>query len=738
MTQMFATAGADWGFSRGTLGRFVATSLRAIVGLWLAALWLPGPAGANPVATEHVSARLLSRTLSVAPGQDAALVLVLDIIPHWHTYWRNPGDSGEAPRVDWRLPDGVGAGPLGFTMPARIRVGPLVNFGYSGRALHPVSLSIPPDWPVGTPVPIQAEVHWLVCAEHCIPESVTLSLELATSAEPGAPDPAAAPLFAAADAGLPEDRIRGRLSLDRDGGARLFVPVDPVLGRNRGESLRSVWFYPDQWGLIDHAAEQPWRIEAERLSLDLVPGAAVSASAAEGLLVVEDGSGRRRSFSILAERVETAGSAGADRDLGLLTALAFAFLGGLILNLMPCVFPVLAIKVAGLAGQSGLAARERARHGLAYTAGVLLFFALLAGALMLLRAGGQAVGWGFQLQYPPFVAAMAYLFLVLGLSLAGAVTLGGRLMGLAAGAGGGTGGRVAGHFAGRSGVGGAFATGAVAALVAAPCTAPFMGAALGYAMTLHWAPALLVMSTLGLGLAAPFLLLCLWPGLARRLPRPGPWMETMKQALAFPMLATAAWLLWVIGVQAGPDGLALVLAGALTLSLGLWVRERTAMAAGRWPAFGAASALAAFLVAIWLAAETRPVSLAPSDAGERQASEPYSAERLAEARAEGRRVFVNMTAAWCITCLANERVALSSTAVRNAFGERDVLYLKGDWTNREPRITDYLAGFGRNGVPIYVYYAPGQPPAVLPQLLTPSIVLDAIGAAGGDGATRSD
>ena len=696
-------------------------------------LLLPLLAWGNPVSTEQVTARLVAERAAAAPGETAELLLSLDIRPGWHTYWRNPGDSGEPPRIDWTLPAGVEAGPLRFPTPGLIRVGPLANFGYSGRALHPVSLKVPAGWPVGEPIRARAEAHWLVCEEHCIPESAVLELSLPVAERPGATDSAVAGLFAEAREGLPRGSIPDALLLPTAEGARLEVPLDDAI-----PPPVAVRYFPSSWGLIEHAADQPWRLVrgegGDRIQVDLTPDAGIASADLGGLLSLRGADGVARSYELAPRRVagRTSGREGAS-SLGLPLALGFAFLGGLILNLMPCVFPVLAIKAMGLVGQGALATRERAIHGLSYTAGVLVFFGVLGGLLLALRAGGAALGWGFQLQYPPFVAAMAYLFLVLGLALSGALTLGVRLMGLAAGP----------QRPGQ-GVAAAFATGALAALVAAPCTAPFMGAALGYAVTLSWPLALAILLTLGLGLAGPYLLLSLWPALAARLPRPGPWMEVLKQLLAFPLFATAAWLLWVLSVQSGPTGVALGLSGMLLLAFGLWVRERTVLAPAPWPWLGSAAAILGLAVALWLALlvdgtgiqgppDTPGVDTA-GDARERHAQalphEPYSAERLAAAQAEGRPVLVNMTAAWCITCLVNERVALSTRRVAEQLAARDVLYLKGDWTNRDPAITDFLAGFGRTGVPIYVLYPRVGEPRVLPQILTPAIVESAIASLG--------
>jgi thiol:disulfide interchange protein DsbD len=619
--------------------------------------------------------------------------------------------------------------------PELIPVGPLANYGYSDRAVHLIALSVPADWPIGEPVRIRADVDWLVCEEHCVPESGRFDLTLATGAATGALvgsgpiDPAQTEVFAAARAGLPVGRIEGAVLGAAAAGLGLVIPADGL-----PEGIDGAWFFAGEWGLIEHAAAQPWRlVDDGQLRIDLSPGALADEAAPDGLLVVADARGEVRSYEVAAVRGPLPGTIAPDRPIGLPLAFLFALLGGLILNLMPCVFPILAMKalslINGLSGQGPEAARERALHGLAYTAGVLLFFAGLAALLLALRAGGAAVGWGFQLQYPPFVVFMAYVFFAIGLSLSGAVTIGARLMSL--------GGARAG-----SGTAGAFGTGALAALVAAPCTAPFMGAALGYAVTLSWPLALSIMLTLGFGLALPFLVLSLVPRLARLLPKPGAWMETLKQALAFPMFAAAAWLVWVLSVQTGSAGVALVLGGLVLSAFGLWLRERTRSLPSARRRWGLAATSAALVGALYLGVATDRLAAPTLSEGEPSAgglaSEPYSPERLAAARDARRPVFVNMTAAWCITCLVNERVALSTSDVARSFSDAGVVYLKGDWTNRDPAITAYLADHGRNGVPLYVFYPPDGDPRVLPQILNEDMVLRAIrsvapGSSGRDG-----
>jgi thiol:disulfide interchange protein DsbD len=607
----------------------------------------------------------------------------------------------------------VHAGPLQFPYPELIRVGPLANYGYSGQAVHLISLELPADWPAGEPVPLSADASWLVCEDTCIPEEARLVLTLPTGEHAGPADLAVADLFAKAREGLPRPLL-GTAELERGPGSMgLRIPADAL-----PPGAESLWFFPAEWGLIDHAAPQDWRLAGGDWRVTLTPGLMAGRASTSGVLAVSAGGGRS-AFRLdpAPAPAQAAGATPAEPGLGLPLALLFALIGGVILNLMPCVFPVLAMKVLHLASHGQVPRRERVVQGLAYTGGVLAFFALVAGLLLALRTGGAAVGWGYQLQYPPFVALMAYLFFVLGLGLSGMVTIGARLMGLGA----------AGPSAGAPG---AFITGGLAALVAAPCTAPFMGAALGYGLTLPWYSALAVMLTLGLGLALPFLLLALAPGMARFLPRPGAWMETLKQFLAFPLFATAVWLVWVLAVQTGPDGVAAVLAGMVLLALGLWARERTLGAPGRRRALGTTLAVAALAASLGLGARLGETPQDPAVAWRHAdgvlAAEPFSAERLADARAAGRPVLVNMTAAWCITCLVNERVALSSPRLAGEFSSRELLYLKGDWTNRDPEITAYLEGYGRTGVPLYVLYLPGREPQVLPQILTEGMVLAAL------------
>lgn len=680
----------------------------------LLALWIPIGAGAvTAVQTEHVDAHLIPEKTRIAPGERMDLALVFDLIPDWHTYWRNPGDSGEPPKIEWTLPDGVAVGSLRFPYPELIRVGPLANYGYADRVVHLITVELAPDVLAGRTNTLEAEAKWLVCREECIPEAGTFTLQLETVSEPVSADPTHAGLFATAEARMPVP-YPGRVYLEpTDSGMALRLDGDLP------NAVNAAWFFAGDWGQIEHAAPQQWSWGDDQAIVELTPAEVGSTTEIEGAVVFDTDDGRV-AYQVgpitLSEPLEAPQAEAA--SLGLPVALAFALLGGVILNLMPCVFPVLAIKALSFTQHGQQPLGKRLLHGTVYTAGVIGFFALMGIGLLALRAGGNAVGWGFQLQYPPFVASMGILFFVLGLSLSGAVTFGNRLMGLAGSSR-------------TSGLSGAFITGALAALVAAPCTAPFMGAALGYAVTLPTLAALAIVSTLGLGLALPYLILVLMPAVSKRLPRPGPWMETVKQLLAFPLYGTSVWLVWVLAVQTGASGVAAVLTAAVLIAFGLWTWERARLASPGLRLVGGATLAAALLAGLVLIVSLDSNGGSPgagaADEGEGR-WQPYTEQALADALATGRPVFVNMTAAWCITCLVNERVALETQAVVTAFEANDLIYLKGDWTDRDPEITRYLAEFGRTGVPIYVLYRPGEEPRVLPQILSESIILNALAA----------
>jgi len=674
-------------------------SIWGVLCLVLALLAAARPAAAlqsAPVTSTHDTVSLISNTDTIAPGTPFRIALRIRLAPGWHTYWRNPGDAGVAPQVKLVLPPGTIAGPIGWPAPRRLAEGPLITYAYTGDVILPIRIT--PGLAAG---PVEAQADWLVCKDICVPEQGRFRLDLRA----GKPAPSAeAPLFKQADMARPID-FAGRARIAPDG--RLWVAEDAP----RATSVASAWFIPATPGVIDNAAPQHLSVTDGGfvLALTLASGFRPKAGL-EGVLLVTDRSGRQQAFNLHA----TAGPVPADR-LPLGRVLGLAFLGGLILNLMPCVFPVLAMKAIRLA--DGVA-RGRARSlALSYLLGVLVAFSALGGALVAARAGGAAAGWGFQFQSPAFVAGMAWLLLAVGLNLSGVFQVGSRLAGVGQG------------LAGCGGHAGSFFTGLLAVVVATPCTAPFMATAIAAAATAPPDVAVLVFLTMGLGLATPYMMLAEVPGLVRVLPRPGRWMEVLRQLLAFPMYAAAAWLVWVISQEAGPAGVLGTLAGVVLIGFAGWVLGATQAAATvTTQRVGQAIATATALVAVAVLTSMAAAPPAPAASSE-AAAEPFTAARLAALRADGRPVFVDMTAAWCVTCLVNERVALDAPAVRQAFAERNVAYLKGDWTRQDPGITGFLRAHGRDGVPLYVYFPPNQAPGiVLPQVLTETAVLRELNA----------
>ncbi|WP_040777117.1 protein-disulfide reductase DsbD family protein [Massilia timonae] len=666
-------------------------------------------AESNVQQSPRATVSLVSEYAAVSPGQALRIGLRQRLAPHWHTYWKNPGDAGSPPSIAFNAPPGATVGEIAWPGPDRFIIGPVASYGYENEIVFPMTLTVPRDARPGSQLVLEADADWVVCEKECIPEEgkFRLALPVEASARPASAGILAA--FKSADARQPQPQPADWRASVSAGESTLQLAVE-------GEgispaSVRSALYFPDSWGVVDHVADQALTVEEGRLTLATTKGQGYTPGPSAGLLAITDGGGQKRWFALELTPAAPAPATGAPAALPLWQMALFAFLGGLILNLMPCVFPVLAIKATAVAGMSGGDRRAVRLSGLFYTLGVLAAFMALALALLAVRLGGSAVGWGFQFQSPLFVAAMSWLMLAIGLNLSGVFEVGGAL----AGAGQG--------LAERKGHAGSFFTGLLAVVVATPCTAPFMGAAIGSALVAPAYVSLAVFATMGLGLALPFLLLGMFPALARRLPRPGAWMVTLRQAMAFPMYATAAWLLWVLAQQAGEAGLRMALAGLVLVGLVAWLvglgQHGTRK---RWWPRGAAVAGVAGIVGLMAALHgAGPVAAAPAQSMQ---AEPYSAERLAFLRAEGKPVFVNMTAAWCITCLVNERTTLSTAAVQQAMRERGVVYMKGDWTNRDPAITAFLQSFQRDGLPFYAFYPARKEPVVLPPVLTQSIVTE--------------
>ncbi|MDP1630715.1 MAG: protein-disulfide reductase DsbD family protein [Caulobacter sp.] len=696
--------------------------LTPFLALIAGALLLTAPARAAPVDTGHIQAELVAQEAAI-PGGTVYVALRQNIDDGWHTYWRNPGDSGLPTTIDWTLPAGWTAGEIVWPAPTRLPVGPLLNYGYTGDVLLPVALAVPASARPGESVRLEADVVFLVCKETCVPEEAHLSLTLPVVAGPPRLDPVWGPRIAATLAAAPKPA--GLTAAFQTAGSRLTLAVtgSPLAGAD----VADAYFFPFSGTVIEHAGPQGIERGPEGLTLTLPAGydftEGQAPAALEGVLVLHD-----RAFEISAVAgPPPPGAAGlgpppaAGGGAGLAAALLFALLGGLILNLMPCVFPVLSMKAAALAGHAHEQKAARAQ-GLAYLAGVLATFLALAGVLIALKAAGAAIGWGFQLQSPAVVAGLAAVMLLVALNLSGVFEAGSPLQA----AGGG--------LASRRGLAGSFLTGVLAVTVAAPCTAPFMATAMGYAFTQSAAVTLLVFAALGLGLAAPFVVLSFAPALLRRMPKPGPWMATLRHLLAFPMYAAVAWLVWVLAQQTGPVGLAFGLAAGLLTAFAAWLYG---LAQRRRPApvvsvLSALSLLAAVGLIAALALERDTPTAAAENAAAALPSEPWSPARLAALRAEGRPVLVNFTAAWCVTCQVNDRLALSTTTVAEAVRRNNAIYLVADWTNRDAAIAAALAEHGRVGVPLYlVYGVDGGGAVALPQLLTAGMVAGALDEAGG-------
>ena len=696
------------------------------LGLLFAALTLPGQAA--PVQTEHVEAELIAENLSLAAGGDNWLALRLAPEDGWHVYWRNPGDSGLATTLSWTLPTGISAGEMQWPYPHRSALGDIVNYGYGTETLLLVPLTVPANWSGGANLPLQVKAKWLVCKDICIPGSADLSLNLPVTpaGTPEQADPRWRDAFSSTRAQLPQPAPADwKVQFAIHGGAGDGDFSLAVKGAHFSTG-GAIDFFPYASDLVKHSAPQRLANNPDhglRISQTLGDYFVKAPAQVDGALVVHDGD-TVKAWEIHAQPgvVEAvpqgaAGSAApaaaeAAAPLNLALVLLSALLGGLILNLMPCVFPVLSIKAISLIEARAKVARRQRGHALAYTFGVLATFGGLAGVLLALRGGGAAVGWGFQLQQPVFVAVLAYLFFGMGLSMSGVVQFGTRLMGVGQ------------SLAADSGYRGSFFTGVLAVAVASPCTAPFMGTALGYALGQPAALAMLVFLALGLGLALPFLLIGFFPQLGKLLPRPGAWMETFKQVMAFPLYLSVVWLLWVLGGITDRSGMAVALLGLTLLAFALWLWNRPGRTAGL---LKLATLLAA--LALLTTPQIRTVSAGGSPAVAKPGSaavEPWSEQRVAELRAQGRTIFVDMTADWCITCKVNEHVALDTDTVRKVFADQQVAWLQGDWTRADPAITALLTRYGRSGVPLYLVYVKGGEPKVLPQLLTPSIVVDSL------------
>ncbi|AJP72891.1 protein-disulfide reductase DsbD family protein [Sphingomonas hengshuiensis] len=661
---------------------------------WLAALpmllvALAAPAAAQPVREQHVRMALVAETATPAPGGEVTLAIDATPQPGWHAYWENPGDAGLPARADWTLPPGVTAGPLRYPVPQRLTIAGLMNYVFEGPYALLVTLKLPDAAP-GTRLPIALTLDYLVCTDSlCVPEKANLTTELRIGT-PGAERRADFDRWRTA---LPRPLDAAAAFQVEGGRVRIAVPYPA------DAPLADAYFYPRTQGAIDYAAPQSVSRDGDRIVIETA--AKDNPAAIEGMLAIG-----KQGLDLRAVPGAVPPPA-APQSLWLATLVAFlgAVLGGLILNIMPCVFPILSLKALSLAKANHAEGNPRG-EALAYTAGVVLVCLALGAILLAVRAGGASVGWAFQLQDPRVILILLLLVVAIAFNLAGLFEVGApRFVNRAA----------------AKGAGGAFATGALAAFVATPCAGPFMASALGAALILPWGAAMAVFGGLGLGIALPFLLLGFVPAFRRVLPKPGAWMATLRRILSIPMFLTALALAWVLGKQAGVDGMAIGLGAALLATLGLWWAGRRQL---RGVSHAWLPALPLFLAAIAAAAWVHPAPAGAASASVAGA-EPFSEARLAELTAQGRPVFAYFTADWCLTCKVNEKGAIETAPVTRALAQGKVAVLVGDWTKGDPALGRFIERHNRAGVPLYLWYKPGEAaPRVLPQILTQQALID--------------
>ena len=691
------------------------------------------PRYANVAWDHSIEVELIAETTNIVPGETIWLGLRLDPAEHWHTYWKMGGDSGEPTSAnEWTAPEGTNISELQWPAPHWLPFydTDLVNFGYEEEVLHPVAVTIPADYE-GDTVELSTLAFWNVCEQICIPgeQRLSITLPVAQSVEL---DAANAQLFASTREQLPivDHDIKSIIAVAGERVSLGFEAPDAVFS-----DYSEAFFFPEQRRIIKPGPLRDVSIQGNLIQITHQQPRRMLEDLTEvyGVLVLENELGDRVAYDFqnptadanqitlvpFAASEKTSGNSGTGG--GLLLYMLFAVMGGLILNLMPCVFPVLSMKALSFAKNAGESVQKQRMSGIAYTAGVVGAFVALATVLIILRAGGERIGWAFQFQQPWFLAFIVYVFFMMALSLSGVFEIGTGLMGAGSG------------LAQKKGYKGSFFTGVLATTVATPCTAPFMGPALGFALTQPWAVAMLVFISLGLGMALPILLLSFMPALTKYMPKPGAWMETFKQFMAFPLYASALFFLWVLGTQVGVMGMSLVLGVCILLAFAAWLYQRRFTLGPILRTVNYAVGVAALVAAVYLMQTPFLQTLAPvqtasvdAEGNSTQNYEVFSTARLDEIQAEGRPVFVNMTAAWCITCLANEQTTLSTDRVGQALLDNDITYMKGDWTNEDPEITAMLDKFNRPSVPLYVLY-PGdtsKEPIILPQILTPSMVAD--------------
>lgn len=689
----------------------------APLGLYAQAAQPPSPITEVSVRSDQpVQARLLSEMGSIQAGKPFWVAVKLEMNQGWDTYWVNPGDAGIPTQIDWTLPKGFEAGEIVWPAPQKFENSSMIGFGYTDSVMLLTKITPPKTLPVGEEVTLGAHVRWLACSEICQPGDAQLHLTLPIS-DNAKLDPVTARDFSRVRETLPKEltKSEGKVTVQKESDS-VVLHYKPE-GRDLTDQIENVQFFPEEQNVFDLSAPQMVQIERGGVTVNLKKGVEELPNTIRGLLVIQE----KGSPEATIYQVNSAMGAFAFAQLGgemhgYLWALILAFFGGLILNVMPCVLPVVALKIFSFVKMGQDSRRVIFQHGIVFTLGVLISFWILSGALLLLRAYGASIGWGFQLQEPAFVAVMAGLLFMLGLSLMGVFELGTSMISVGQGA-----------QKASSPYTSSFMSGVLATLVATPCTGPLLGPALGFALTLPTFGAMTIFTGMGLGMASPYLIFAGFPSLVRYLPKPGPWMGIFKQLMGFIMMATVLWLIWVFMAQTSQIALIVLLASFLGLSIAAWIFGEWATPMKPKRTRFVARAIALLILAfsgyqMLSAARMAPIEETQQlvESGQWQS---YSPDKVRELRAEGKPVFVDFTAKWCLICQAN-KVVLHSSEVGSAFKEHGVVTMTADWTKRDPEITKQLESLGRTGVPVYVLYpAEGsKKPVILPQTLTSAMV----------------
>ena len=672
---------------------------------------------ATAAAANHMAVSLVGESTNVVPGRPFQVALRQEIQPGWHTYWSNPGDSGLPTTINWSLPKGFRAAPVLWPTPERFKTGPIVSYGYEGEVLLPITVDVPHGLRPDSTVTLDAHVSWLACADICIPEETDVSLSVQVG-EKLRLDRLQAEAFAATRAKLPVANPFPTTTAFSNEEITLRVAMGDAT------RLNDVSFFPQDADVIDDEAAQSVKVDSQGLSIVLRRSKSTTLPAVlRGVLSYHDLAAQADSPSgaiSISAPLQSPPATG-DAGVGFAAAILLALLGGIVLNLMPCVLPVLSIKVLALLEHAELTPRQLRLQGLAYGAGVLVSFGVIGSTLLALRAGGAAIGWGFQLQSPLFVGFLIYLLFAVGLNLSGVFSIGNRLTGVGS------------SLSQRPGYSGSFIGGVLATIVATPCTAPFMAAAVGYALTQPWYKSLVVLEIIGIGLALPYLVITFVPKTRRILPKPGQWMLQLKEVLAFPVYGTAVWLTYVLSQLVDAYAITITLSGLVLIGFSGWLYNAAYLSSGKWRrwATGLSTLAVAGAVGLLLLIDEQGPLQALRNAPDKGdiAWQAFTPEKLETFRAKGNSVFVDFTAAWCITCKVNERIALTDPAVIDAFRREGVVALKADWTRQDADITKVLEMNGRAGVPLYLFYprpaANGDKKSavVLPQILTAAAVL---------------